>query len=148
LLHFNLDDSPLRHIYKQQIKKFDFVNEDWECAVGSLIDYTKRVYGNILSCFENLEHFNVIQTSVRAYPGLAIGYLPSSVFSSSTLTYLRINVGTLDDCLCLLDGRLKQLTTFLVRIYCMYSQTVVSQNMVGIFYLFRLFEQTIYKVSI
>ncbi|CAF2941966.1 unnamed protein product [Rotaria sp. Silwood2] len=129
-LQYFTDDSPFRHIFKQQITKLDLINEDWECAIESLIDYTKKVYAHILTCFENLEHLNVIQTSIRAYPGLAVRYLPSSVFSSSTLTYLCINVGTLTDCLCLLDGRLKQLTTFIVRVYCMDIDSSINHTMV------------------
>ena len=37
-------------------------------------------------------------------------------FSSSTLTKLCINVYNFNDCLALLDGRLKQLTTFIVQV--------------------------------
>ncbi|CAF4160544.1 unnamed protein product, partial [Rotaria sordida] len=52
-----------------------------------------------------------------AYPYLSFRYLPSNTFSSLTLTYLCISVKTFNDCLCLLDGRLKQLTTFIVEFY-------------------------------
>ncbi|CAF1406662.1 unnamed protein product [Rotaria sordida] len=128
-LRYFTDDSPFRHIFKQQITKLDLINEDWKRAIESLIDYTKRVYGPILICFENLEHLNDIQTSIRAYPDLGVRYLSSSAFSSLTLTYLCINMGTLTDCLCLLDGRLKQLTIFIVRIYYMDINSSINQNM-------------------
>jgi hypothetical protein len=104
-------------------------------AVGLLINYTKTVYTQILTCFENLEHLNIIQSSVRAYPGLLVRYLPPNAFSS-TLTFLRVNVGTFTDCLCLLDGRLKQLTTLIVRIYQMNRDLSINPNMVGISFIF------------
>ena len=130
---FNLEETPFRHIFRQQITRLDLINEDWECAVGSLRDYTKTVYAQIFTCFEHLEHLNIIQTSVCAYPALFVRDLQPNIFSS-TLTYLCVNVGTFTDCLYLLDGRLKQLTTFLVRIYCMDIDLSTHPNMVRISY--------------
>jgi hypothetical protein len=99
---------------------------------------------------------NVIETSFPSYPGLSIRYLPSKIFSSSSLTYLCINVETLNDCLYLLDGRLKQLTTFIVRIYSMDTNPSIVHNIVSLFG-FRVFRvmkcqlrvghnQTVYKL--
>ncbi|CAF5085951.1 unnamed protein product [Rotaria sp. Silwood1] len=114
-LHYFTDDSSLQHIFKQQITKLDLINKDCKHAVGSLKDYTKRVYAHILNYLGNLEHLNVVETSNLTYAWLSIRCLPSNTFSSLTLTYLCINVKTFSDCLCLLDGRLKQLTTFIVK---------------------------------
>ena len=136
-MYFNLDDSSFRHIFKKQIKKLDLINNDRERGVGSLTDYTKRVYAHILTYFENLEHFNIIEASTLAYPGLFAHYLPLSTFSSLILTYLCINVHTFTDCLYLLDGRLKQLTTFIVQFYRMDTNSSIVHNLVGIFYLFE-----------
>jgi hypothetical protein len=86
-----------------------------------------------LSYFEKLEYLNVIQTTSFGYPGLSVRYLPSDAFSSSTLTYLSINVMTFTDCLCLLDGRLKQLTTFIVRIYSLDTDLSAVNNLVSLF---------------
>jgi len=77
-------------------------------------NYTKTVYAHILNYFEKLEHFSVIETTIVGYPSLSVCYLPSNIFSSSTLTHLSINVSTFTDCLCLLDSRLKQLRIFIV----------------------------------
>jgi hypothetical protein len=116
-------------MFKQQIKKLHLINEDTERGVGSLRDYTKSVYAQIFTCFDNLEHLNISQTSARAYPGVFVRYIPPNAFSS-TLTYLYINVGTLTDCLCLLDGHLKQLTTLIVRIYTLDIDSLFNPNMV------------------
>ncbi|CAF2482662.1 unnamed protein product [Rotaria sp. Silwood2] len=141
-LRYFTDDSSLQRIFKQQIKKLDLINEDSELAVESLKNYTKKVYAHILTYFENLEYLNVIETSISGYPGLVVHYLPLNTFSSVILTYLCINVATLTDCLYVLDGRLKQLSTFIVRIYCMDMDSSFVHKMVGIFYLVILLEQT------
>jgi hypothetical protein len=137
-LDFNLDDSPLRHIFKKQITKLDLINKDSERAVGLFKTYTKLVYAHILTSCKNLEHFKVISTPTLEYPGLSIPYFVPSTFSSLTLTYLCINVVTITDCVYLLDGRLKQLNTFIGRIYCTDTNLSIDHNMVGIFYHFRL----------
>lgn len=139
-MYSNLDDSSFQHIFKKQITKLELINKDCERMVGSLKIYSKNVYAHILTYFENLKHFTVIEAALSSYPGLSILYLPSNTFSSSKLTYLRINVHTLTDCLCLLDGRLKQLNTFIVGIHSMdMDDTSMIQNMVSIFYRFEYF---------
>jgi hypothetical protein len=64
-------------------------------------------------------------------PPLSLCDLPSTTFSSPILTHLHIDVKTFDDCLYLLDGRLRQLTTFLVTVYCMDTSAVIVHNMVS-----------------
>jgi hypothetical protein len=93
-----------------------------------------------LTYCEKLQHLNVIQTTILGYPGLSIRYLPSSTFSSLTLTYLSINVITFTDCLCLLDGRLKQLRTFIVQIYSLDTDLSIFHNLVSIFCCFERLE--------
>jgi len=93
-----------------------------------------------LTYCEKLQYLNVIQTTILGYPGLSIRYLPSSTFSSLTLTYLSINVITFTDCLCLLDGRLKQLRTFIVQIYSLDTDLSIVHNLVSIFSCFELLE--------
>lgn len=68
---------------------------------------------------------------MMAYPGLLLYKSPSDVFHSSILTDLHIHVDTLDDCFCLLDGRLKKLTTFSVVVYSRDCLTMVH-NMVNV----------------
>ncbi len=147
MLSFNLDDSSFRHIFKQQITNLVLINKDNGSVIRLTKDYTKKVYAHILTFFENLKHLNVIETSIPSYPGLSVRYLPSNTFSSSTLTYLRINVETLSDCLYLLDGRLKQLTTFIVRIYNIDPDSSTVHNMVSLSCL-KLFGLTKCQLSV
>ncbi|CAF2177296.1 unnamed protein product [Rotaria magnacalcarata] len=67
------------------------------------------------------------------YPGLSLRYLPSTTFSSPTLTHLYINVKTFDDCLYLLDGRLRKLTTLCVNIYSIDEYSTIVHNMDKLF---------------
>lgn len=97
--------------------------------------YTQMVYEHILNSFSKLEHFSVILTTIFPYPTLSICRLPSNSFSSMVLTHLSINVLTFTDCLCLLDGRLKQLSTLDVEIYSMDTDLSLVRNFVSIFYL-------------
>ena len=93
-------------------------------------EYTKIVYAHILTYFEKLEHFSVGPRTIFGYPCLSICYLPLNACSSSILTYLSINVRTFTDCLCLLDGRLKQLNTFIVQVYTMKTDLSLVHNLV------------------
>jgi len=129
--YFCLDESRLRHIFQQQITDLILRNNDNNYMIESLKNYTMNVYGHILSFFKNLQHFSIIETFDVIYPGLSLCDLPSTTFFSSNLTYLCINVMTFDDCLYLLDGRLKQLTTFIVEIYSINNLPSIVHNMVS-----------------
>ena len=79
--------------------------------------------------FENLKHL-----SISGLPAiLSLRNLPLTACSSSTLYKLCVNVNRFEDCLALLDGRLKHLTTFTVIMgYPSYDPSVVY-NMVSLF---------------
>ncbi len=74
------------------------------------------MYEPIIVLFEHLKHFRIVPLSVDEYPPLFFGILQPTVHFSSNLTILCIAVYSFDDCLTLLDGRLKQLTTFIVEV--------------------------------
>jgi hypothetical protein len=112
------------------------MNKDKEGPVRLWSEYTKNVYAHILNYFENLEYLNVTGALSDEYPGLTLHDLPPNAFSSSILTYLNIKVLNFVDCLYLLDGRLKQLSTFIVRFHFMDTDSSSVSNMVGIIYMF------------
>jgi hypothetical protein len=74
--------------------------------------YRHGVHGFILKFFENLKHL-----SINGLPSL-LSFADSSPTNcfSSTLTKLCVYVYYFEACLILLDGRLKQLITFIVKI--------------------------------
>ncbi len=80
------------------------------------MDCTKNVYARIVSFCKNLINFNIDHSCYINCPLLSFSNLPSTTFVSSTLTKLSAAVNDFEDCLCLLDGRLKQLSSFTVTI--------------------------------
>jgi hypothetical protein len=96
-----------------------------------LKNYNRNVYEYILKFFTNLKHLSIIETLNPSYPPLLLCDSPAITFFSSTLTYLCINVNTLDDCLYLLDGRLKQLTTLIIRIRNIDKSSSIIHNIVS-----------------
>ncbi|CAF2906295.1 unnamed protein product [Rotaria sp. Silwood2] len=124
-LSYFTNESSLRHIFQQQITNLILINNDKEKMIGSLRNYTINVYGHILKFFKNLTHLSIIEGFNSSYPGLILDDLPSTTFFFSTLTLLCINTYNLDDCLYLLDGRLKQLITLIVRIQYIHFSSIV-----------------------
>ncbi len=96
----------------------------------SMPDYTINVYANILIFFEHLKCFSIIDL-IDGCPCLSLCDFPSTTFYSSTLTKLCIEVENFGDCLCLLDGRIKQLNTFIVVINDIDNHSSVVHNIVS-----------------
>jgi len=100
--------------------------------ITSLKTYTTDVYAHILTFFEHLECLTIVASSMNDYPPLSLCDVPSTTFSSSILTQLCINVSSFDDCLSLLDGRLKQLSTLIVRIPYITDCSSIVENTVSL----------------
>ena len=133
--NYFLDESIFRHIFQDQITELILQNNDNNSHERILKDYTEKVYVFILSFFKNLNHLSIIESSITDYPPLSICHLPSTTFSSEILTKLCIDVFTFDDCLYLLDGRLKQLTTFIVQIGYIDNDSPIVHNTVSYWYI-------------
>ncbi len=126
-----LDDSLFRHIGKQQITDLILISNETSIETAQP-EYTQNVYAIILGFFKNLKQLSILSSSVNDYPPLSLYTLSTMTFSSWTLIKLCINVSDFDDCLKLLDGRLKQLTTFIVQINYIKDQISTSGNMVSL----------------
>ncbi|CAF4270800.1 unnamed protein product, partial [Rotaria magnacalcarata] len=96
------DESLLRSVFQQQITSLILVNDDKGAIIGSLNEYTRNIYVHILNFFKNLTHLNIIGPNIMLCP-----------------------VENFDDCLYLLDGRLKQLTTFNVNVYSIDTSSTI-----------------------
>ncbi|CAF1172263.1 unnamed protein product [Rotaria sordida] len=131
-LNYFTDESIFQYIFKYQIKELILENNDYyNCIEGTIVlkEYTKNVYLLIMNLFKNLKSLTIVpSSSIINYPPLFIHDLPSTTFCSSILTNLCINVNSLDDCLYLLDGRLKQLTTFIVQVDCINNDSSIIHN--------------------
>ncbi|CAF1499066.1 unnamed protein product [Rotaria sordida] len=121
-LNYFTDESIFQHIFKYQITELILENNNNNNNCNSIEErilskeYIENVYVSILTLFKNLKYLSIVGSSMINHPSLSICHLPSTTFISSILTKLCINVTSLDDCLYLLDGRLKQLTIFIVQI--------------------------------
>lgn len=98
--------------FKKQITDLTLIN-DYGGEIGT-IDQTTNVYINLLDFFENLNYLNCNGSFTAANPVLSFVNLPSTTFVSSNITKLCITVDSFGDCLRLLDGRLNQLSVFIV----------------------------------
>ncbi|CAF0769087.1 unnamed protein product [Adineta steineri] len=128
VLQFFNDKSSIGQTIKQQITDLTLIYNDTNDIIPILKDYTINVYARIITFFENLKHLNIKGSSITAYPGVLLYDLPSTIFSSSILTKLCINVATFNDCLYLLDGRLNQLNSFTVRVYDVDAPSLIVHN--------------------
>lgn len=127
---FLLDNSPLQHIGKQQITDLILIIDENDNEIEQ-IEYTKNVYAIILNFFKNLKHLSIVQPAHHDRLSLSLWNLSPTIFSSSTLTKLFINVKYFDDCLALFDGRLKNLTVLAVQINFIPDSSSTSHNMVS-----------------
>ncbi|UJR13490.1 hypothetical protein I4U23_000504 [Adineta vaga] len=112
----NYYESSLPSIFQQQITEFSLDITDRNGMTGSSTNYTTNVYERFLKFFKKLKSLTIIDTFNPSYPRLSLHKLSPTTFFSSTLTHLCIDLYTFDDCLYLLDGRLKQLSTLIIRI--------------------------------
>jgi hypothetical protein len=89
-----------------------------------LIDTYRRIF-HLLS---NLKYLDLDVYSNYFFPiSLLHDHLPTTC-SSSTITYLRIKLHNIDDCLHLLDGRLSRLHSFLVKLDFIHDAALLRSN--------------------
>ena len=118
--------------------------------IESPIIYTKNTYINIVNLFKKLKYFSITDT---LYPVLSFNESTSTTFFSSTLTYLCINTSTVHECLYLLDGRLPQLSTFIVKVKYIMRSTSIVHRMVSFSMKIKyrrdllIFNRLIYQIS-
>ncbi len=124
----SLDKSNFGRIVKQQITDLILMTSG-KHDILTMKDYTRNICARIIDFCENLKYLNIDQSSLEGYRFVSFCGLPSTIFSSLTLTKLSIRVHHFEDCLCLLDGRLKHLTNLTVNIsYFEYVPSVVSNS--------------------
>ncbi|CAF4214909.1 unnamed protein product, partial [Rotaria sordida] len=129
VLNYFTNQSSIRYIFQEKITNLIIANNDKRIGSKSLGNYSKKVYEEILKFFKSLKHLSIIETFNPLYPPLSLCHSPSTIFFSSTLAHLCIKVSTLDDGFYLLDGRLKQLTTFIIRICDTSKSSSIIHNM-------------------
>ncbi|CAF3252923.1 unnamed protein product [Rotaria socialis] len=91
----------------------------------SMEQYTKELHKNIFNFFKNLQHLSINGSCLF----LSFRNLPLTTCSSLNLKKLCVGVKSFEDCLALLDGRLKELTTFILEISNMNDKVSTVYNM-------------------
>jgi hypothetical protein len=105
-------DSILHHLLTQQILHLNIdVSYDPESKESKILS---SIFALILSGCQRLIDLNFCQLFYDRKSPICISKFPSTSCTSSTLTKLKVNVATFDDCLYLLDGRLKHLSTLII----------------------------------
>ncbi|CAF3486571.1 unnamed protein product, partial [Rotaria sp. Silwood2] len=109
--HYFTVKSPVHRIFQKQITDLILVYKK-DNHILSMEQYTEGVNEYIFKFFENLKHLSFTGSCTL----LSLRNLPLTICSSSTRYKLCIIVNRFKDCLTLLDGCLKQLNSFIVKI--------------------------------
>ncbi|CAF2142563.1 unnamed protein product [Rotaria magnacalcarata] len=121
------DKSSFIHIFQNQISHFTVMMHD-----DSKGEYIKElftnVFTNILIIFANLIYLNFHSQDICRYISKPFLSLPSTTCYSSNIVHLNIGVFSFDDCLCLLDGHLTQLHTFIVKVEHIIDTSMTIKN--------------------
>jgi hypothetical protein len=110
----SLDNSILQRILTQKIQH---LNIDVSYELGLKPSSTlSNIFRLILFICQRLINLNFCQLFYDRKSTICIYTFPSTSCTSSTLIKLKVNVATFDDCLFILDGRLKCLSTLIIHV--------------------------------
>jgi hypothetical protein len=105
-------DTILHHLLSEQIVDLNIdISYDPKSAASKILS---SIFELILFICKRLINLNFCQLFHDRKTPIYISKFPSTSCTSSTLTKLKINVATFDDCLYLLFGDLKSLSTLIV----------------------------------
>lgn len=99
-----------------------------------MVELSTTVFNRIFSTFRSVTKLDFGSTGTRRYYArLKIDNLPSTICFSSSIIHLRVSVDTFDDCLCLLDGRLRHLRRLVIQISNICTSRLLPVDTVRIF---------------
>jgi hypothetical protein len=90
----------------------------------------KNVFTTILKMFMNLIYLHFDWNNDSLFPLKSFIDLSSTRCYSSNIVHLNVRVHNFNDCLCLLDGRLSQLHTFIVKVDRICDTSITINNTV------------------
>ena len=128
------DGSPIARLFKEQIQYLTLImppsNRKRPISNESFID----AYAHIFNVCTNLLYFDFNRWNVNDNSRLSLCNRISTTCYSSTLVFLSANVSTFDDCLCLFDGRLNQLSQLIINIRSINTSAFTIDNTVSNFF--------------
>jgi hypothetical protein len=107
-------NSILHHLLSQQIQHVS-IDVSYNPKLKSS-KFLSSIFALILSGCQRLISLNFCQLFYDRKTPICISKLPETSYTSSTLTKLKVNVPTFDDCLYLLVGHLKCLSTLIIHV--------------------------------
>jgi hypothetical protein len=100
---------------------------------GHIEESSTNVFTNIFIMFTNLIYLHLnLQDTCRRLPKPVINLLSTPCYASN-IVHLNVSVFDFDNCLCLLDGRLSQLHTFIVKVDRIFDGSMIIKNTVKYF---------------
>ncbi|CAF3948088.1 unnamed protein product [Rotaria sordida] len=114
LFQYLTDNSILHNLLTQQIQHLNIDVSYDPKSKGSKI--LSSIFALILSTCQRLIDLNFCQLFYDRKSPIRIYKFPSTSCTSSTLTKLKVSVATFDDCLYILDGRLKHLSALIIHV--------------------------------
>ena len=95
-------------------------------------DLYTDVYERILSICQKCAYLDMYQSGIMEYSKVSFDIGSRQIFHHSCLHRLSIHVRTFDDCLYLLDGRLKNLSSLRIRMFIIHELPTVNDCEVSI----------------
>jgi hypothetical protein len=124
LFLFQLKDNLiLRDLLAKQIR---YLNIDMKKTREQSSITVSKIFELILSLCKNLIALNICDMFPTRRCLIPTLYILFESYTPSALTKLKINVPTLTECLCLLDGPLVCLSTLIINVLCIYHPDMLE----------------------
>ncbi|CAF1360538.1 unnamed protein product [Rotaria sordida] len=121
------EDCPFILNFRYQISEL-IITIDYEVLNVSMLNLLIDIYHRIFLLLSNLKYLDLDVNNNYLFSKSLLDGLPSSTCLSSSITNLRIKLHNFDDCLCLLDGRLNQLHTFIVKLEYIHDPSLLRRT--------------------
>ncbi len=133
-------DSILHHLLTQQITHLN-IDASYK-PKSKASEILSSIFALILSICQRLINLNFCQLFSDRMITICIHNFPSTSCISSTLTKLKVTVATFDDCLYLLDGHFKCLSTFIIHVEEIWSSVSNKNDKVNIISILVFWRET------
>ncbi|CAF1099572.1 unnamed protein product [Rotaria sordida] len=124
LVRYLTEGSPIARLFREQIRSITVMTTNEVFTNESFTDTCER----ILAICINLFRLNMNRWIKGDSAQLSLRHRSPNICCSSYLHTLSINVKSFDDCLCLLDGRLYQLSSFAVNINSIKRSPIITDS--------------------
>ncbi|CAF1409157.1 unnamed protein product [Adineta steineri] len=121
------ENSLFMRSYKHKISHLVMTISD-ESLHGLTEIIIAQIYIGIFTWLSNLQYLDLDCIDGSLFSGRLLGDLCSTICYCSNINHLRIRIHNFDDCLCLLDGRLSQLHTLIVKLDDVHYSQIVIKN--------------------